>query len=168
LIGEAFLLPVNNAFFNHSRMIRPMSDEIKIFISYAREDQIRVQELYGSLTDAGYQPWLDREHLLPGQQWEPIIKRALKGSHFVLVCLSATSINKRGFLQKEIKQALEQAQEKLEDDVWLIPARLDDCDVPDAIKHLQWVDLFEHDGLRQLLAAMEYQLRKLGQTPPSP
>ncbi len=145
-----------------------MSDEIKIFISYAREDQLRVRELYDLLVEAGYQPWLDREHLLPGQQWEPIIKRALKGSHFALVCLSTTSINKRGFLQKEIKQALEQAQEKLEDDVWLIPARLDDCDVPDAINHIQWVDLFDDDGFRQLLAAMEYQLRKLGQTPPAP
>ncbi|MFN0112976.1 MAG: SUMF1/EgtB/PvdO family nonheme iron enzyme [Blastocatellia bacterium] len=144
-----------------------MSDKIQIFISYAREDQPRVQQLYDSLIAAGYQPWLDREHLHPGQQWEPIIKRALKGSHFVLVCLSATSINKRGFLQKEIKQALEQAQEKLEDDVWLIPARLDDCEVPDALNHIQWVDLFDDDGFRQLLAAMEYQLRKLGQIPPS-
>ena len=145
-----------------------MSDEIKIFISYAREDQPRVQQLFDSLIAAGYQPWLDREHLHPGQQWEPIIKRELKGSHFALVCLSTTSINKRGFLQKEIKQALEQAQEKLEDDVWLIPARLDACEVPDALSHIQWVDLFDDDGFRQLLAAMEYQLRKLGQAPPSP
>lgn len=144
-----------------------MSDEIRIFISYAREDQPRVRELYDLLVEAGYHPWLDREHLLPGQQWEPIIKRALKQSHFALVCLSATSINKRGFLQKEIKQALEQALEKFEDDVWLIPARLDDCDVPDALAHIQWVDLFDDDGLQQLLAAMNYQLNKQGITPPS-
>lgn len=144
-----------------------MSDEIRIFISYAREDQPRVQELYDLLVDAGYHPWLDREHLHPGQRWESIIKSALNKSHFVLVCLSATSINKRGFLQKEIKQALEQAQEKLEDDVWLIPARLDDCDVPDALADIQWVDLFDHDGLQQLLAAMEYQLKKERIPPPS-
>ncbi|MBS1786342.1 MAG: SUMF1/EgtB/PvdO family nonheme iron enzyme [Acidobacteria bacterium] len=144
-----------------------MSDEIRIFISYAREDQPRVQELYDLLVDAGYYPWLDREHIHPGQRWEPIIKSALKKSHFVLVCLSATSINKRGFLQKEIKQALEQAQEKLEDDVWLIPARLDDCDVPDALAQIQWVDLFDDDGFRLLLAAMEYQLKKENIPPPS-
>jgi hypothetical protein len=46
-------------------------------------------------------------------KWEPVIKKALKQSDFVLVCLSVTSINKRGFLQREIKQALEQAEEKL-------------------------------------------------------
>ena len=76
MIGDAVFLPVNNAFFNHSRMIRPMSDEIRIFISYAREDQPRVQELYDLLVDAGYHPWLDREHIHRGQRWEPIIKSA--------------------------------------------------------------------------------------------
>ncbi len=137
-----------------------MSDEIRIFISYAREDQARVRALYDQLVAAGFHPWLDREHILPGQRWEPIIKQALKRADFALVCLSATSINKRGFLQKEIKQALEHVQEKLEDDVWLIPARLDDCDVPDSLSEIQWVDLFEEDGVEQLLRAIEFQLKK--------
>jgi hypothetical protein len=139
-------------------------DQVQIFISYAREDQQRVEALYQKLLAAGYQPWLDREHLLPGQKWEPVIKQALERSDFALVCLSATSINKRGFLQKEIKQALEHAEEKLEDDVWLIPARLDDCEVPQALSDIQWVDLFEDDGFDQLLRALEFQLKKQGQT----
>ncbi|MGH9835205.1 MAG: toll/interleukin-1 receptor domain-containing protein [Blastocatellia bacterium] len=92
-------------------------DQVQIFISYAREDQERVKQFYHRLVEAGFHPWLDREHILPGMKWEPIIKAALKRSDFALVCLSATSINKRGFLQKEIKQALEQAEEKLEDDI---------------------------------------------------
>ncbi len=144
-----------------------MNDEVRIFISYAREDQERVKQLYHSLVAAGFHPWLDREHILPGQKWEPIIEQALKRSDFALVCLSATSINKRGFLQKEIKQALEHMQEKLEDDVWLIPARLDDCDVPEALSDIQWVDLFEDDGFDQLLRALGFQLRKEGRALPS-
>jgi len=142
-------------------------DQVQIFISYAREDQQRIKELYRKLLAAGYQPWLDREHILPGQKWEPVIKQALERSDFALVCLSAKSINKRGFLQKEIKKALEHAQEKLEDDVWLIPARLDDCDVPDGLSNIQWVDLFEDDGFDQLLRALEFQLKKEGKSAPS-
>ncbi|MGH9845339.1 MAG: SUMF1/EgtB/PvdO family nonheme iron enzyme [Blastocatellia bacterium] len=145
-----------------------MTDEIQIFISYAREDQSRVELLYQKLVGAGYQPWLDREHLLPGQRWEPVIKQALERSDFVLVCLSAASINKRGFLQKEIKQALERAQEKLEDDVWLIPARLDDCDVPDGLSAIQWVDLFEEHGFDDLLRALAFQLKRMRKSPPLP
>ncbi len=142
-------------------------DQVQIFISYAREDQQRVEVLYRKLLAAGYQPWLDREHILPGQKWEPIIEQALKRSDFALVCLSATSINKRGFLQKEIKQALEHAERMLEDDVWLIPARLDDCEVPDSLSTIQWVDLFEPDGFDELLRSIEFQLKRLGRTPPS-
>src|SRR5262245_29457675 len=143
-------------------------DEVRIFISYAREDEVRVKQLYRRLADAGFQPWLDREHIIPGMKWGPIIKRALKQSDFVLVCLSTTSINKRGFLQREIKQALEQAEEKLEHDVYLIPARLDDCEVPDALSEIQWVDLFEDDGWRLLLKAIEYGLNQRGKTMPKP
>ncbi len=142
-------------------------DQIQIFISYAREDQARVKDLYHKLVAAGLQPWLDQEHILPGQRWEPIIKQALKRADFALVCLSATSINKRGFLQKEIKQALEHVEEKLEDDVWLIPARLDDCDVPASLSEIQWVDLFEDDGFDELLRAIEFQLKKEGKTRPA-
>jgi len=143
-------------------------DQVQIFISYAREDQDRVKQLYHSLVEAGFHPWLDREHILPGMKWEPIIKQALKRSNFALVCLSATSINKRGFLQKEIKEALEHAKEKLEDDIWLITARLDDCDVPDSLADIQWVDLFEDGGWEQLLGALAYQLKKDGKQMPSP
>jgi len=143
-----------------------MATEYQIFISYAREDTARVKELYERLRSAGYQPWLDREHIIPGQRWEPVIKEALKRSAFVLVCLSETSINKRGFLQKEIKQALEHADEKLEDDVWLIPARLDDCEVPESLGAIQWVDLFLDHGFDDLLRGLEFQLKKLQRTPP--
>lgn len=142
-------------------------EEIQIFISYASEDQDRVRVIYDKLVAHGFHPWLDREHLLPGQKWEPVIKQALKRSDFVLVCLSATSINKRGFLQKEIKQALEQADERLEGDVYLIPARLDDCEVPDALSEIQWVDLFDDNGWEQLVRALETQLSKLGKQMPS-
>lgn len=143
-------------------------DEVRIFISYAREDKARVKQLYQRLADAGFQPWLDREHIIPGMKWEPVIKKALKQSDFVLVCLSATSINKRGFLQREIKQALEQAEEKLEHDVYLIPARLDDCEVPNALSELQWVDLFEDDGWQWLLKAIEHGLKQRGKLMPMP
>ena len=143
-----------------------METEFQIFISYAREDEVRVKEIYHRLKSAGYEPWLDREHLIPGQKWEPLIKSALKRSAFALICLSEGSINKRGFVQKEIKQAVEHSYEKLEDDIWLIPARLDDCEVPEILGAIQRVDLFLDEGFNDLLRALEFQLKKLGKAPP--
>jgi hypothetical protein len=31
-------------------------DEVRIFISYAREDEVHVKQLYRRLADAGFQP----------------------------------------------------------------------------------------------------------------
>jgi hypothetical protein len=40
-----------------------------VFISYAREDYNLAKRLYVSLSSLGINAWLDRENLLPGQNW---------------------------------------------------------------------------------------------------
>jgi hypothetical protein len=49
----------------------------KVFISYAREDVGPARRLFNSLTEAGAEPWLDVENLLPGQHWELEIEKAI-------------------------------------------------------------------------------------------
>lgn len=144
--------------------LQSLKTRVQIFISYAREDAPQIAILYECLVQAGFDPWLDTQRIKGGQKWEPAIKKALKESDFVLVCLSSFSINKRGFLQREIKQALEQAEEKLEEDVYLIPARLDNCEVPETLKHIQWINLFDKYGWENLLSAFEYGLKQLKKT----
>ncbi|MGH9835206.1 MAG: hypothetical protein ACREBD_22000 [Blastocatellia bacterium] len=50
----------------------------------------------------------------------------------------------------------------------MITARLDDCEVPEILAGIQWVDLFEDDGWQQLLQALEHQLKKDGKRMPLP
>lgn len=78
----------------------------KVFLSYASEDFPRVKPLYDRLKEHGLQPWLDRYNLLPGVDWDREIIREIKDSHIVLFCLSTRSINKRGYIQKELRTAL--------------------------------------------------------------
>ena len=47
------------------------SQEHTVFISYAREDSDAAKRLKKDLKDAGLNPWLDKEELLPGQNWLP-------------------------------------------------------------------------------------------------
>jgi len=112
----------------------------RVFLSYARENIAQVEELYRELVDAGIQPWLDTVDLLPGQDWELAIKSAIRQADFFSVCLSAQSVAKRGYVQREVKRALELWDEKLENDIYLIPARLDNCEVPPSLSKFQWVD----------------------------
>lgn len=134
----------------------------QIFLCYAREDEERVKNLYQRLSDEGFKPWMDKKDILPGELWENAIRKAIRGSDFFVACLSVNSVDKRGFLQKEIKYALDIWQEKLEDDIYLIPVRLEDCEVPEDLHKFHWVDLFENDGWERLVKAIKAGMERRG------
>ena len=131
-----------------------------VFLSYAREDEEQVDGLYRKLFDAGFKPWMDQKDILPGEKWRFSIRKAIRHSDFFLACLSANSVNKRGFLQKEIKDALDIKQGMLDSDIYLIPARLEDCEVPESLRDSQWVDLFEKDGWTRLVKAIQVGMQR--------
>ncbi len=132
-----------------------------IFLCHASEDKPQVANLYRRLKDAGYHPWLDKYDLLPGQDWWQEIEKIIRSPfNLVLVCLSNNSISKRGVVQREIKRALDVLDEMPESTIYLIPARLEPCEVPERLSRLHWVNLFEPDGFEYLLRALDYELGK--------
>jgi TIR domain len=116
---------------------------VKIFISYAREDLDLAKRMFDELTNAGFKPWFDKECLLPGQRWEVGIEQAIRSSNYFIALLSSNSVAKRGFVQKEIRRALNVLEQMPESDIFLIPARLDECHPShSALEELNWVDMF--------------------------
>ena len=59
-----------------------------------------------------------------------------------------------GFVQKEIKFVLDVADEQPEGRIFIIPARLEDCKVPDRLSRWHWVNLFEDTGYDNLLCSL--------------
>lgn len=118
-----------------------MKDKSQIFLSYAYEDREKVLEIAKELSKAGYQSWMDVQNLLPGQNWEIVIRKALEESKFILLFLSKNSIRKERYLQKEIKSALRLAEHKPEGTIFIIPIRLEPIEIPDYLKHIQVLDL---------------------------
>jgi formylglycine-generating enzyme required for sulfatase activity len=140
------------------------SGKPRIFLCHASEDKPRVRELYHRLKEAGYHPWLDKEELLPGQDWWEEIERIIRDrDNLVVVCLSCHSA-KKGVVQKEIKRALDVLDEMPEDTIYLIPARLEPCEVPRRLSKLHRVDLFEPDGFENLKEALDFELGKRHQS----
>ncbi len=127
----------------------------EVFLCYAWEDRSAVRRLCDQLASDGVSPWFDESSLLPGEDWDLAIRRALRRVHAVLVCLSRTAINKRGYVQKELRFALDVADEHPEGAIFIIPVRLEACEVPDRLQKWQWVDLFRSDGYAKLLSALE-------------
>ncbi|MCX5643535.1 MAG: toll/interleukin-1 receptor domain-containing protein [Phycisphaerae bacterium] len=114
-----------------------------IFVSYAHEDEDQARGIVRALTKRGYTVWFDKAALLPGQKWKPTIERAIRQASVFLAVLSQRAVSKRGFVQREMKVALEVLEEMPEDAVFVIPVRLDDCVVTDSrLRQLHYVDLF--------------------------
>lgn len=136
---------------------------VEIFLSHANEDSDRVAELYDRLEAAGVDPWMDKKDLLGGEDWERGIWRAVQRADFFVLCLTENAVGKRGFLQREIKRAQQEWENKLQDDIYFIPLRLEECDPPESIKRkFHWVDFFEDDGFENLLRSLREGANRRG------
>jgi hypothetical protein len=133
------------------------------FLCHASQDKPAVRRLAGLLkSEAWIEPWLDEERILGGQNWEYEIRRAVRASDVVLVCLSHTSLTKDGFVQKEIRLALDIADEKPAGTIFLIPVKLERCTVPERLGAWQWIDYYRRNGYERLLVSLRVRARSLG------
>jgi CheY-like chemotaxis protein len=128
--------------------------QLRVFLCHASQDKPDVRKLHTRLKHDGYSPWLDEAELVGGQDWDLEIRRAVRSSDVVIVCLSQTAVGKTGYLQKEIKQALDIADEQPEGTIFIIPLKLDDCEVPDRLGRWQWIHLNQRGGYQQLLRSL--------------
>lgn len=120
--------------------------KLHVFLCHSSQDKPIVRELYQRLlAEEWIDPWLDEEKLLPGQDWDMEIEKAVEAADVVVVCVSSRSVTKEGYIQREIKFALDIALEKPEGTIFIIPLRLDDCDVPRRLRSWQYVDYFPID-----------------------
>ena len=143
---------------------------MKVFISYAREDIEIARKLRDDLEKAGIKTWLDKEDLLPGQKWRDVISREIRESSYFIALLSSGSLSKHGFVQSELKKALDALKEFPSDQIFVIPVRIDDCKPQDEqLQNLHWADLFPsyENGLNKILRALgkETQVKKTFRIP---
>jgi hypothetical protein len=131
-----------------------------IFLSYAKEDTVRVGEIYKKLKVAGYQPWMDKHDILPGQDWQFEIKNAVSLCDVAIIFLSSKSVSKTGYVQVELSEFLEQRKRRPEGSIYLIPVRLDPCIVPARMSDLHYTDLFEADGWDGVISSLEKAKRE--------
>jgi TIR domain len=128
----------------------------QVFVSYGRPDEEVATRLYHDLQQHGHQPWMDRFSLLPGEMWRNRIREAIRDSSHFVALLSSRSVHKRGFFQSEMRLAFEVLQEMPKGQIYLIPARLDDCEPSFELREFHRVDLFpDYDaGLTAIICAI--------------
>jgi hypothetical protein len=149
-----------------SNIVQPKMDgnENKplIFLCHAKEDIEFVRSLYHLLKQENLTPWLDEIDIFPGQNWDIEIQRAIKKTEFALICLSSISVQKKGYLTKEIKWALDRQSEMPEGDIFVIPVKIEPCILENRLSGIHSVDLFEASGFEKLIQSIRYQVQKNG------
>jgi hypothetical protein len=139
----------------------------RVFIAYVQEDAVLARKLYRDLTMRGFNPWLDRKKLLPGQNWPRAIDAAIETSDFFIACFSRNSVSKRGAFHSELRYALECAGRMPLDEIFVIPVRLDQCTVPRSLlSQIEYVDLFPDwvAGVDTIAAAMQREMAERGKS----
>jgi hypothetical protein len=139
------------------------SRQLRVFLCHTAKDKPLVRDLYGRLQGLGADVWFDEESLLPGQDWNAEIRRAIRDSDLVIVCLSPQAVDKVGYVQKEIRFALDCADEQPEGTLYIVPVKLEECRVPNRLKQWHWVNLWEDvgpDRLAQTLYARAKYVRR--------
>lgn len=128
--------------------------QLDVFLIHAHSDRKAVHKLYKRLIKDGIYVWLDTENLQPGQNWQNEIRKAILKCDVVIVCLSHGFNEQHGYRHEELKLVLEKAKWISDGVVFIIPARLEKCDMPESLQHLHRVDLFKTGGYKKLLHAL--------------
>jgi len=132
-----------------------------VFISYAREDLAAATLIKDAIDQTGLVGWLDVRYLHGGVRFKAQIARMIKKADFFVAVLSKLSVEKRGFVQREIREALETALSIPDSHIFIVPVRLDNCEpTHPALQELNWVDLFPdwNTGIRRLIQSLHAAL----------
>ncbi len=146
------------------RQSRPL---IRVFISYAREDENIAGELESQLMSSGFDVWRDVSSLEGGDDWDREIKNELQASDFALViCSDALYRKTDSYVNKEIHLACE--RDLRVRGQYLIPLRTSDLPAKQVIEELasyNEMPLNQHeleDNIKALVSSMKrsYQRRQ--------
>src|SRR5262249_41234748 len=81
-----------------------MDERLRLFLCHSSIDKPAVRNLARGLRGIGADVWLDEDKLLPGEDWDLRIRQEVRKTDIVIVCLSASSVKRIGYVQKELKQ----------------------------------------------------------------
>lgn len=115
------------------------------FISHAKADQKKVQEIVGALERRGFKCWVAPRDVRPGHSYGDEIIRGIERSRCFILALSKAS-NESPFVAREVERAISKRKP-------IFPLRIEDVEPSSSlelfISSTQWIDAFS-DGGKQI------------------
>ena len=133
--------PVKTGAVRESRAVstRPQTPDMTmadVFLSYAREDRAKAEQIATALTNAGYNVFWDIE-IPPGVSWADFLAEKLSQSKAALVLWSKTSTASQ-WVREEARLARDKGK--------LIPVMVEECAPPFGFGEIQAANLADWNG----------------------
>lgn len=110
-----------------------------LFISHAVEDNDFALWLGSRLSAAGFDVWADVLRLKGGDDWSRVLEDALRNKASKMIWVASQKGTEKQGVRNEIQIATDVAR-KLNDESFIIPVKLEQCEAPFLAVHHQWVD----------------------------
>jgi len=130
-----------------------------VFISYAKEDVAAARNIYEYINqETEFSAWLDEEFLLPGMDWESEIMQAMQAAELIILIISTNSLSKTGFVQKEMKKALDRTDYLPSNRIFIIPIKINECSINDPkLSKIQHIDFYKDQNKGRLLLKKSFE-----------
>ena len=103
-----------------------------VFISYVHENKLEVDRIHQELESYDIKVWRDLQDLNPGERWKRQIRKAIQDGTFFIACFSKEYHDRyESYMNEELTIAIERLRQLHIDQVWFIPVKLNDCELPD-------------------------------------
>ena len=157
-VGVTYKMPGAKA-WSGENVVRIANGEISLpvtmaFISYAKENRQTVGDVATRLRQRDIFVWDDDSLLLPGDDWESKIEHAIENADYFLLFLSADTIERDGYKNRELRLALKKQSMKASGKRFIIPILIDRCEPPADLRELHWLRMWENDWESRLLRAI--------------
>jgi hypothetical protein len=134
---------------------------LQVFLCHSSDNKEIVQALYQRLLMTGFQPWIDKKSLVPGEQWEKTIRETLDKTDVVLICLSQAFSKVNRYVQIELEYVIKVANKQSTGAKFLVPFKLEECEIPELLLKFHTVNGFEEEGYELLVKALNNRAKEL-------
>ncbi len=131
----------------------PTGDHAKVFVSYSRKDMAFAQMMVGALTERGFDAFLDKTDIAPGEPWKERLAGLIATADTVVFSVSPDSVASP-ICAWELEESTRLGKRLIP----VVARRIADADAPPALGRLNWVFLTESDDQDAALAALDTAL----------
>lgn len=139
---------------------------MKIFLGYPNENLTEARRIYALVSSLGIDIWFDKEKIVGGDDFRRTRELAQKEADQVIYVFSE-AINKRaGEIQRELKQALDDAEAQPPTANYFVPVRAHEMQLPPEFATTHYIDIFKGDWALNLSLSIRRRYEQLRETIP--